>query len=113
MALQKTIKVNEFDITDAYIKVSSIRFMDGDMFRRNDEPKTALELMIRIDVWTSEGGRRAELSPAHHLHENVEVPFTTDGTATGAFKLTAGQDIRDAAYKYLKTLDNFSGALDV
>lgn len=94
MALQKTYQFKGLEITDGYHVVSFVRYSKG-----------TNEVTFRVDSYVSKNTRDSGL-------ENNLCSEVYDFTPTEAYDVV-GSDISTACYMYLKTLDNWSGSVDV
>lgn len=94
MALQKTYNFKGLEITDGYHLVSFARYSKGNN-----------GITFRIDSYTSKDARDSDLS--NNLNSEVY-----DFNPSGSYDVV-GNDISTACYNYLKTLDNWSGSVDV
>lgn len=94
MALQKQVKT-KYGVSAEYHKIIETQI--------NWHNKTA---MIRVGVFTTEDARRAGCSP---IGMRIYTPSDDNGDA---FPFNAEDTVPASAYAYLKTLDDFAGAID-
>jgi len=94
MALQKTYQFKGLEITDGYHLVSFARY-----------GKLNNGVTFRVDSYVSKDVRDSSLQSS--LFSEVY-----DFTPSGSYDVV-GNDISTACYSYLKTLDNWSGSVDV
>lgn len=94
MALQKTYNLKGFEIQDAYHVTSEVKYN-----KLYNSVKFELRTYVTVDARDEE--------PRNYLARESHVFFPT-----GSYDVV-GNDISTACYSYLKTLDNWSGSVDV
>lgn len=94
MALQKTHNLNGLEVTDAYHVVSEVKY-------------NKLYSSVRFEVLTYVNSSSRDEDPRKYIARESQV-FAPSGSFS-----VIGNDISTACYNYLKTLDNWSGSVDV
>lgn len=94
MALQKTHNFNGLEVTDAYHVVSKVKY-------------NKLYSNVRFEILTYINSGSRDNDPRKYIARESQTFFPT-----GSYD-TIGNDISSACYTFLKTLDAWSGSVDV
>lgn len=95
MALQKSYNFKGIDITDAYHAVTSVKYY-----------KDLGEVKFTLETYGSKAARDEDIG-------NSIGTYFINFTPTGSYDVVGSQDIATSCYTYLKTLDQWSGSVDV
>lgn len=94
MALQKTYNLNSLEVTDAYHVISQIKY-------------NKLYSNVRFEILTYVNSSSREDDPRKYIARESQI-----FAPTGSYDVI-GNDISSACYTFLKTLDAWSGSVDV